>query len=84
LALKYSGKWTSINPRFFGLQGFPRWKVFYGLQYGVDKPFCTKSKFDISIRVQYPAFVLWHEYYSKMLIEHPDLLKSESLSEAND
>lgn len=84
LALRYSGKWTSINPRFFGLQGFPHWKVLYGLQYGGDKPFCVNSKFDISIRVQYPDFVLWHEYYSEMIKYHPDLLKSESLNEANE
>lgn len=84
LALRYSGKWTSMNPRFFGLQGFPHWKVLYGLQYGGDKPFCIKSKFDISIRVQYPDFVLWHEYYSEMIKEHVDLLKSDSLIEANE
>lgn len=84
LALRYSGQWTSINPRFFGLQGFPHWKVLYGLQYGGDKPFCTKSKFDISIRIQYPDFVLWHDFYTEMLKENPELLGSQSLLEANE
>lgn len=84
LALRYSGKWTSMNPRFFGLQGFPHWKVLYGLQYGGDKPFCIKSKIDISIRVQFPDFILWHEYYAEMTEANPDLLKSPVLSEANE
>lgn len=84
LALRYSGKWTSINPRFFGLQGFPHWKVLYGLQYGGDKPFCVNSKFDISIRMQYPDFILWHEYYFEIVKDYPFLLQCESLNEANE
>lgn len=84
LTLRYSGKWTSINPRFFGLQGYPHWKILYGLQYGGEKPFVVKSKFDIKIRIQYPDFVLWHQYYAEMLEEHPEFLSLSSLSQANE
>lgn len=84
LTLRYSGKWTNINPRFFGLQGYPHWKILYGLQYGGDKPFMIKSKFDISIRVQYPDYILWHQYYYDILRQHPEFSNSSVLAEANE
>jgi hypothetical protein len=83
LTLRYSGKWTSINPRFFGLQGYPHWKVLYGLQYGGDKPFVLESKIDMSERILYPDFILWHEMYIEIIKEHPDLKTSVSLQQAN-
>jgi len=84
LTLRYSGKWHSINPRFFGLQGYPHWSVLYGLQYGGDKPFVLNSKFDMSIRVNYPDFVLFHKYYGQILKEHPEFSKSPVLKECNE
>lgn len=84
LALKYSGHWTSINPIFFGLQAYPHYSVLFGLQYGGDKPFTIKSKASIETRVQYPDFVLWHNFYSQMIKDNPELLKSSSLKEANE
>ena len=84
LALYYSGRWTSINPVFFGLQSYPRWEILFALQYGGDKPFVLKSKADIKVRIQYPDFVLWHEYYSEMLKANPELAVSPSMVEANE
>lgn len=49
LTQRYSGRWTSINPVFFGLQGYPHWSVLFGLQYGGDKPFMLSSKIYIQI-----------------------------------
>ncbi len=83
LCLRYSGKWTSINPRFFGLQGYPHWSVLYGVQYGGDKPFILKSKMDIGERIKYPDFILWHRYYSLILEEYPSLKESDVLKDAN-
>jgi len=84
LTLRYSGKWSSINPRFFGLQGYPHWKILYGLQYGGDKPFVVNSKFDIKIRIQYPDFVLWHQFYGEILEKHPSFSTSNVLKQANE
>jgi glycogenin glucosyltransferase len=84
LTLRYSGKWTSINPRFFGLQGYPHWKVLYGLQYGGDKPFSLTAKFPQEIRVQYPDFILWHNYYEEILKENPDFKTNKVLTEVNE
>lgn len=84
LTVKYSGQWTGINPKFFGLQGYPHWKILYGLQYGGDKPFIIKSKFDIKTRILYPDFILWHDYYKEILVEHPWMLHEKSLEQANE
>jgi hypothetical protein len=84
LTARYSGKWTSMNPRFFGLQGYPHWKVLYGLQYGGDKPFVLNSKMNINERIQYPDYVLWHEYYQNILDKYPSISNSTVLKECNE
>ena len=82
LTYRYSGKWTGINPRFFGLQGYPHWKVLYGLQYGGDKPFFSDSKFPIETRIQYPDYVLWHDLFKEIINDHPTFTEEKSLEEA--
>lgn len=82
LTMRYSGKWHSINPIFFGLQGYPHWKVLYGMQYGGDKPFIRDSKFDLSIRLQYPDYVLWHKFFYDILQEHQEFYDMKALDEA--
>ena len=82
LTYRYSGKWTGINPRFFGLQGYPHWKVLYGLQYGGDKPFFHDSKFPIETRIQYPDYVLWHDIFREILNANPTFVNEKCLEEA--
>jgi hypothetical protein len=83
LTLRYSGLWHNINPRFFGLQGYPHWKVLYGLQYGGDKPFKLESKMPIEERLKYDDYILWHDIYREILNLHPELVESSSLKEVN-
>ncbi len=83
LTLRYSGKWHQINPRFFGLQGYPHWKVLYGLQYGGDKPFVLNSKMPIEERLKYDDYILFHDIYREILNEHPEFLESKVLNECN-
>ena len=80
---RYSGKWTSINPRFFGLQGYPDWSVLYGLQYGGDKPFMLDSKFDIKIRVSYRDYQLFHDIYRDIIKKNPSFKNLKCLEEVN-
>ena len=82
LSIRYSGKWHSINPVFFGLQGYPHWKVLFGLQYAGDKPFILKSKYPISERMKYPDFTLWHYFLSEILAKDPTLENHKSLDDA--
>lgn len=84
LSIRYSGKWHSINPRFFGLQGYPHWKVLFGLQYAGDKPFILESKFPLKERMKYPDFELWHYFYRAILDENPNLNNHPSLKDANE
>jgi hypothetical protein len=84
LTLRYSGKWHSINPRFFGLQGYPHWSVLYGLQYGGDKPFIFDSKIEMSIRVQYPDYILWHILYAEICDKYPTFKTNPALAETNE
>ena len=83
LTLRYSGKWHQINPRFFGLQGYPHWKVLYGLQYGGDKPFVLASKMPIEERLKYDDYILFHDIYREILNEHPEFIDSTVLAECN-
>ena len=83
LTLRYSGKWTSVNPRFYGLQGYPHWSVLYSVQYAGDKPWFLDSKADMSVRTQYPDFVLWHKYYAEILDRFPNYRTNSVLDEAN-
>lgn len=84
LTQRYSGRWTSINPVFFGLQGYPHWSVLFGLQYGGDKPFMLSSKIDISERIIYPDYILWHKFYGEILQEFPEYKKNPVLHEVNE
>lgn len=85
LTVKYSGKWHSINPRFFGLQGYPHWKVLFGLQYGGDKPFVLNFKFPNDVRIKYPDFILWHTIYHQILKDNPEFMNNNyTLKEVND
>jgi len=83
LTLRYSGKWHQINPRFFGLQGYPHWKILYGLQYGGDKPFVLASKMPIEERLKYDDYILFHDIYREILNEHPEFVDSPVLAECN-
>lgn len=83
LTLRYSGLWHNINPIFFGLQGYPHWKVLYGLQYGGDKPFQLSSKIPIEERLKYDDYILWHDIYREILNSNPELATSNVLKEVN-
>lgn len=83
LTLKYSGQWHSINPVFFGLQGYPHWSSLYGLQYAGDKPFIFDSKIDMNIRKTYDDFIIWHKFYAELVEKYPDFKNHKCLQEAN-
>lgn len=79
---RYSGQWTGINPRFFGLQGYPHWRVLFGLQYGGDKPFKISSKCKLEDRLDFPDFILWHTYLTDILNNKPALIDEKAMEES--
>jgi alpha-N-acetylglucosamine transferase len=84
LGMRYSGLWTSIEPIFLGLQGFPHWSVLYGLQFADEKPFILKSKYSIEERIKYEDFQLWFKFYRDILNRNPELLESVVLTDSNE
>jgi alpha-N-acetylglucosamine transferase len=84
LGMRYSGLWTSIEPIFLGLQGFPHWSVLFGLQFSGEKPFVLESKYSIEERVKYEDFQIWYKFYRDIINRCPDLLDSKVLSEPNE
>ena len=83
LGMRYSGSWTSIDPIFLGLQGYPHWSVLYGLQFAGEKPFILESKFSIEERVKYEDFKLWFYYWREITNRNPDILSHPSVSDSN-
>ena len=84
LGMRYSGLWTSIEPIFLGLQGFPHWSVLFGLQFSGEKPFVLESKYSIEERIKYEDFQLWHKFYRDIINRYPELLESGVLAEPNE
>jgi alpha-N-acetylglucosamine transferase len=84
LGMRYSGFWTSIEPIFLGLQGFPHWSVLFGLQFAGDKPFVLESKMSIQERLKYDDFQLWYKFYKEIINKYPELIKSKVLTEPNE
>lgn len=81
---RYSGVWTSIDPKFYGLMGYPHWKVLFGVHFEDDKPYVMDSKIPIRMRSQYPDFALWHQFYSDILDRNPVLRRNKILFQANE
>ena len=84
LGMRYSGLWTSIEPIFLGLQGFPHWSVLFGLQFSGEKPFVLESKYSIEERIKYEDFQLWYKFYRDITNKYPELLESDVLAEPNE
>ena len=84
LGMRYSGLWTSIEPIFLGLQGFPHWSVLFGLQFSGEKPFVLESKYSIEERVKYEDFQLWYKFYRDIINRYPELLDMNALNEPNE
>jgi|SaaInlStandDraft_4_1057021.scaffolds.fasta_scaffold02790_6 hypothetical protein len=83
LTLYYSGKWTSINPVFFGLQGYPHHSILFGLQFAGDKPFYLNGHYDINYRITYIDYQLWFQHYNQLLKENPQFDNYRFLFESN-
>jgi hypothetical protein len=85
LTMWFQKSWTSINPIFLGLQGYPSWKVLYGVQYAGEKPWTNiNSKVPMVQKVTYSDFQIWHKLYRMILKQNPDLVNNSVLKDAND
>jgi hypothetical protein len=54
LSMWFQRSWTSINPIFLGLGGYPSWKILYGVQYAEEKPWSAiNSKVPMNEKITY-------------------------------
>jgi glycogenin glucosyltransferase len=66
LTLRWSGRWTNVDLRFAGLNGYPRLEVLYGTHFGGLKPWQFKRDKAIVRWGRYADYQLWFRTYSEM------------------
>jgi glycogenin glucosyltransferase len=79
LTLRWSGRWTNIDVRFAGLNGYPRLDVLLGTHFGGLKPWQFKRRTAIARWGRYPDFQTWFGTYSRMMRDHPALRRVRRL-----
>jgi glycogenin glucosyltransferase len=67
LTLRWSGRWTNVDLRFAGLNGYPKLSVLYGTHFGGLKPWQFKRATAIARWGRYPDFQLWFRTFSEMV-----------------
>lgn len=80
LTMRWSGKWTNVDLRFSGFNGYPSLSVLYGIHYAGVKPWSIKKSKSIARYACYDDFQLWFKEYSKMMESYPDLKKIKKLN----
>jgi hypothetical protein len=80
LTLRWSGRWTNVDLRFAGLNGYPALSVLYGTHFGGLKPWQFKRETAIRRWGRYPDFQAWFAVYTEMVGEaYPSLQKVRRL-----
>ena len=75
LTIKYSGKWTHINPKFYGNNGEPHWKALFGTNTILPEVKVNNNNIgDMSILL---------DIYKQILNIYPELLNNVILKKYN-
>lgn len=83
LSNRYLDRWSSIEPIFLGIDGFPHWSVLYGIHFIKNIPYLLENEISIQERIKYEHFQLWYKFYSNITNAYPELLESKILSDVN-
>ena len=85
LTLRWSGRWTNVDLRFAGLNGYPTLSVLCGTHFGGLKPWQFKRDRAIRRWGRYPDFQAWFTAYLEMVSEvYPGLCKVRRLQRLRD
>ena len=77
--LYWSGRWTSVDPSFSTLYGYPSLELARGLHFAGIKPWSWRKKgFERRLR-RFPDYRLWGTLYARMLDEVPELRRHAGL-----
>ena len=75
LTMRWSGKWTNIDARFSGMNGYPHPSVLFATHFAGFKPWYIHRANAMKRYARYPDFQLWFEVFVEMVEETPELLK---------
>lgn len=78
--MAWSGKWTSIDVRFSGLNGYPDPSVLCGIHYAGIKPWNVKDMKSMKRVMRFPDYVLWYSMYSDMMDEYKQYMGNPKLN----
>ena len=74
-----SGRWTSVDPSFSTLYGYPSLELARGLHFAGIKPWSWRKKgFERRLR-KFPDYRLWGSLYTRMLDVVPELRQHRGL-----
>ena len=80
LTLRWSGRWTNVDLRFSGFNGYPDLSVLYGTHFGGLKPWYFGREKAMRRWGRYDDFQAWFGEYTEMVCRaYPDLLKFRRL-----
>jgi glycogenin glucosyltransferase len=79
LTLRWSGRWTNVDLRFSGFNGYPCLSVLCGTHFAGFKPWSFKKEKAIARWARYDDFQLWFREYEAMLSAYPRLRKVRRL-----
>jgi alpha-N-acetylglucosamine transferase len=74
LTMYWSGRWTNVDLRFSGFNGYPMLSVLFGTHYAGFKPWSFKKSKAMARWARYDDFRLWfHEYQEMTANAYPGL-----------
>jgi glycogenin glucosyltransferase len=80
LTMRWSGRWTNIDARYSGLNGYPGLNLLYGTHYAGFKPWYFGRGKSMTRYGRYPDFRHWFREFAQMVtIAHPQLRESRQL-----
>jgi alpha-N-acetylglucosamine transferase len=81
LTLHWSGRWTSVDLRFSGFNGYPDMQTLFGSHYAGFKPWNFKNPKAMAHWGRFEDFQVWFRLYLEMVTRsYPDLLKVRRLA----
>ena len=79
LTMHWSGKWTNIDARFSGLNGYPHVSVLFSTHFAGFKPWYFNRAKTMARYARHADFRLWFEMYLELVEKHPTLLEMGKL-----
>lgn len=81
LTMCWSGRWTNIDLRFSGFNGYPNLATLFGTHYAGFKPWSFKKAKAMARWSRYDDFRLWFQEYVRMVtVDHPELQRVRRLA----